>query len=542
MQPRDPLEVQHYGIDQFKYEAPEILATVGDALKDIMGTSRDVVPKGFEKYDKYFDETEDEKERAVVIPRYNGPKNTRVDYYNLESNTFNVTGMVNHAQASCVYLQQDLSVQFDKTIAAGQIMAGYVENTFSKLIRPFSIQRQFKQMYWNSPQVSSRLKIDIEQHVKLAPYLCDAAVLRNHVKKKRVARTENMGGGIYRFTFNYSLYEPLLGFQSGYALLNASRPFNQQKMMYPLAIQDYTINVDSEIATDKLVKRLIRDRRMAHTDEMHEGIQESVAMIGAGNAAALNASNHRIHSFTLSKPKLISYSQDDALQANKTVSSVSLHAPIFEVYKEPLYLDISQATGCDYDGMFNAAATQNKIPIVLQDIEEKELKIRCSTSKGFPSYFMLYLEDFGQDYIDMMMVNNEDNDVGTDNLIGTHPKIFSLTIKIFGQDIPITKLLGIEELEYMTRKNCHASCDFKEHMSFDPIVLLKLEDLGLATESVGYPNIKRLEMEFDIKQILVPYRAHLSHDILQLNAYVCFVYENHVLEGNNNRMEFVWKS
>ena len=114
MQPRDPLEVQHYGIDQFKYEAPEILATVGDALKDIMGTSRDVVPKGFEKYDKYFDETEDE--RAVVIPRYNGPKNTRVDYYDLESNTFNVTGMVNHAQASCVYLQQDIVGTFQHAL------------------------------------------------------------------------------------------------------------------------------------------------------------------------------------------------------------------------------------------------------------------------------------------------------------------------------------------------------------------------------------------------------------------------------------------
>ena len=79
-------------------------------------------------------------------------------------------------------------------------------------------------------------------------------------------------------------------------------------------------------------------------------------------------------------------------------------------------------------------------------------------------------------------------------------------------------------------------------MSFDPIVFLSLEDIGLATETVGYPNIKRLEMEVNIKQILLPYDAHRLHEDVTIKGYVCFVYENHVLEGNNDRMEFVWKS
>ena len=83
-------------------------------------------------------------------------------------------------------------------------------------------------------------------------------------------------------------------------------------------------------------------------------------------------------------------------------------------------------------------------------------------------------------------------------------------------------------------------------MKYDPIVLLKLEDLGLATESVGYPSAKRLELEVEIKQIVLPRHYNFrSYTELQpappMRAYAAFVYENHVLEGNNNRFDFVWK-
>ena len=83
-------------------------------------------------------------------------------------------------------------------------------------------------------------------------------------------------------------------------------------------------------------------------------------------------------------------------------------------------------------------------------------------------------------------------------------------------------------------------------MQYDPIVLLKLEGLGLATESVGYPQAKRLEMSVEIKQIILPKHYHYRYSAPDqpappMRAYCAFVYENHVLEGNNNRLDFVWK-
>ena len=129
------------------------------------------------------------------------------------------------------------------------------------------------------------------------------------------------------------------------------------------------------------------------------------------------------------------------------------------------------------------------------------------------------------------------------------PTLSRMTVVTRGSDRiieQITKQLNKEELEYITKKNCHPRCDFNENMKYDPIVLLKLEDLGLASESVGYPSAKRLEMEVEIKQIVLPrhygFRSFVADQAAPpMRAYAAFVYENHVLEGNNNRMDFVWK-
>ena len=109
----DPLELKAYGHDDFKYQAPEVLATVGDDLPDILGTSRDIVPKGFSKYEEYFDKDDyEDEQKQVLIPRYDGPKNTRVNIVTEEDDTFQINGMINHAQASCVYLKQHITARF----------------------------------------------------------------------------------------------------------------------------------------------------------------------------------------------------------------------------------------------------------------------------------------------------------------------------------------------------------------------------------------------------------------------------------------------
>ena len=141
-----------------------------------------------------------------------------------------------------------------------------------------------------------------------------------------------------------------------------------------------------------------------------------------------------------------------------------------------------------------------------KEVGTKRCIIKCNTSKGYPSYFLIYIEDFGNDYFDGSFDDSAvatrysvARDVGTDLLIGGHPKIYNMSIRVFGQDFPIVKNLGHDELEYITKKNAHPRCAFVENMSYDPIVFLKLEDIGLATEDIGYPNDKRLELEITVK-------------------------------------------
>ena len=83
-------------------------------------------------------------------------------------------------------------------------------------------------------------------------------------------------------------------------------------------------------------------------------------------------------------------------------------------------------------------------------------------------------------------------------------------------------------------------------MGYDPIVLLKLEDLGLGTEDLGYPNPKRLEMEIEVNQIILPrwyakqYIA-AGNTTAKIKVVAALVYENFCLQGTNNNLDFVWK-
>ena len=551
---RDAYEMRDYEAEDFKSKRSGPLQAVGDYLldrEDVMG----VADKHWnDKYGDFFDQGEDEdKQKTVVIPRYQGPKSTRVDVTPLVSNQFDVSGIPNHSQSSCVYLRQDIKFSIIKN---GQQFL--LESPLQ--LRPFAIQRQFQKMIWNAPQCGSQFDTHIQQQVRLAPYLCDAQMLVNCQQINVSPYAVNAPSQVF---FNYTVLEPLLGFQSGYKVLDAKRPYNQQNMKYPLAIQDYSISVQKYNRVPDILKRLLYDPQNAlHTDFSDLG--DSLSMALSISNVDLNASrlNHQVLTFETSEPELVSYSDNNALQANKSVSTVSLHAPTFVVFSSPVVLDpyeidnlkllpdenaLNHSNAAVQQPQFDNATNKPSIYILGVDTGTKETTITCNTAKGFPSFFMIYLEDFGNDYYDNTFAANSNVYVnGTDMIIGAHPQIYELEIKVFGQSFPITKQLNFQELEYLTKKNCHPRCNFKDNMNIEPIVLLKLEDLGLATESVGYPYAKRLEMEVRIKQLILPvhwnqrYRT-AGQPAPPMRAFAAFVYENHVLEGNNNRMDFVWK-
>ena len=558
---RDALEMRDYEQDDFRGKPSGPLQTVGDTILD-RGEMMGVADKHWnDKYGDFFDQGEDEdKQNAVVIPRYQGPQNTRVDVIPLLSNQFNVSGIPNHSQSSCVYLKQSFKFAVSSRNYNNAILRQY-------LTRPFTIQRQFQKLYWTAPQCARQLDTNIRQQVRLAPYLCDAQKLANCTNYQVTAQlVTNVAPA--KWFFNYTLFEPLLGFQSGYKLLDGSRPYNQNVMKYPLAIQDYQLNIQKYAKISDTVKRCLRDSRCVNASKV-ENYQDTFVLAPAqADTQGSTRANTYFDSLEISDPELVSYSNDSSLQDNKGVSTVSLHAPVMEVYTTQVVIDAYDLNGdlytpataivaaihtqgnlIDYvqntTGLGNSFALPRNF-ILGTDAGTKKTVIECNTSKGFPSYIMVYLEDFGNDYFDKDFANSAANDVGTDMLIGGQPMITALEIRVFGQPFPITKQLNKEELEYITKKNCHPRCDFNGNMKYDPIVLLKLEDLGLATESVGYPSAKRLELEVEIKQIVLPrhynFRAYTyGQPPPPMRAYAAFVYENHVLEGNNNRMDFVWK-
>ena len=295
----------------------------------------------------------------------------------------------------------------------------------------------------------------------------------------------------------------------------------------------------------------------------------------------MRSTNTIIRLEDMSKIGIVSYSDDSAMQANKNVSTIEMHAPYFQVFEKPVVFDggvtrpdptpdvhpdydaddpnydhfdvLAPSVMASFFGEANDNVEENsrfyeREPYILGvDGNSQVCKLTCNTSKGFPSYIMLYLEDFGADYADPDMVDSIQSNMGTDLFIGGHPKIMELSIKLFGQEFPITKKLEGDDLVYLTKKNSHPRCNFYEHMAYDPIVLLKLEDLGLCTESVGYPLAKRLEMEIEIRQIMLPanwgnlYEDRDEFPNFKMTARAVFIYENHVLEGSNGSCNFVWK-
>lgn len=558
MYSRDAYQMRDY--QQEDFGRPGIPLLEQRTPDDLMGADAEWE----NKYSDFFSKGEaEDKNKRVTIPRYMGPKNTRLDVYDLKDSdiqTVEISGIPNHAQPTCVYLKQSFLFEFKEG----------VRRTLAYFDRPFLLQRQYKSIVWNCPQSSQSFELYPQIQARLAPYLCDAQHLANCTQFKcdiieADSTTQNQEDYVTRW-LKISVSEPLLGFQQGYAKLDAVRPMNQGNYVYPLAIQDYSLSFNRYTGTDRL-KRMLRDPRKP-TEYTYGSLTKHEGLFGPELPSARldfsNKANIVFRKISETDSRICAYSEDSSNQDNKNVSSIEMHCPFFQVYKKPVILSaeavdlIPGLIGNYYThdqpiGMMPYFPRFNSRTAVILGVDEgsEVCRIQCNTSKGYPSFILVYLEEFGRNYYDPDMFTSIATESGTDLLVGGHPHIHELQIKLFGQEFPITKSLGHQELDYLTKKNSHPKCSFYEHMKYDPIVLLKLEDLGLGTESIGYPNSKRLEMEVVINQIMLPHGWALQYapnlPIVnnlpkpQITANVVFIYENHILEGTNGSCNFVWK-
>lgn len=583
MYSRDALKTRDYEQDDFRRPTNQPLPPRDPDV--LMGADAEWV----DKYADFFESGEPEdRMKSVVIPKYEGPKNTRLDIYTLsdqDRQTVDINGIPNHAQPTTLFLKQTFTIKTRQWITHMRSILAH---------RPFTLQRQFRSITWNCPQASEQFEIDTQVHCRLAPFICDAQMIKNCCQTKYSFIMKRMptnpvadandapqdNDPLMQASLNYAylnvndlltvedeitttitIMEPLLGFQQGYARLDAVRPMNQGNNIYPLAIQDYSLHFDRYPKKDRY-KRILRDNRQP-TDysSSNSNTNGYLGTEGAGRDVQNGIYNTNLQIFEKSSDpvQLVSFSDDSAIQENKNVSSIDMHCPFFVKFSNKVkinpYLEDHDEhrhgsvllTYSHHTFLPPVDYTDVSVPIVLGiDDGTEACKIRCTTSKGYPSYIMIYLEDFGRDYFDPTFTDSAVNNIGTDMYIGGHPTIHEMDIKVFGQSFPIVKNLTNTELDYLTKKNSHPKCDFDENMKYDPIVLLKLEDLGLGTELQGYPNAKRIEMEVDIRQIKLPHNyidrfKQPDMPLPNIDARVVFIYENYVLEGNNGQCKFVWK-
>ena len=114
-------------------------------------------------------------------------------------------------------------------------------------------------------------------------------------------------------------------------------------------------------------------------------------------------------------------------------------------------------------------------------------------------------------------------------------------VKIIGKENPFVSRLLEPDLYFMCRRNCHKYCNFKRLWDRENALLLSLEDIGLMGEDHGYPNRKRLELEFR-----VTWEAPIGGSLLDVMEQVgrkvqlrtVFINENHYLRGDPSQTEF----
>ena len=219
--------------------------------------------------------------------------------------------------------------------------------------------------------------------------------------------------------------------------------------------------------------------------------------------------------------ELTPYSANTALQANKDVSSIQLHAPQFVIYER----------------RFTMTHLPKDKSVLRTDIAAK---IDIETPLGYPSFFMIYVEHTDTHRRDYPIIRSG------------HPRITNLRMSLAGKEVPVLKAFSQKELDYITLKNCHRNSNYAEARYIDPLVLLDLESLGLGVEPDGYPVRKRLECSVELTALELPglfnslYSSHLewagNAEYTQNYVFKCIlIYENRVVEGSTNQMKINWK-
>ena len=302
--------------------------------------------------------------------------------------------------------------------------------------------------------------------------------------------------------FQYKLYEPFFVMGSGKSMLPCKRPFDIEGDEFPLVVQDYRVTFRRRF--DRGFYKYPLNSNTARIEDYYSWDR----FFTTGSVVAgVDIVREKVGDVLIDKQiqhnlKLITHSQDTAIQAEKEISFIEKYVPKLDIY-----------------------ATSFVSP------DDATITQRLYIDKGFPSFLFLRIE-----------WNSREMDPSfTSTTPLTRLKIQSVVVKLFGKNNEFVSSLLEEDLYFLCRKNCHKYCDFKNLWDNENALLLSLEDLGLMGELVGFPNRKRLDFEIRVTWKLPEtdtYERMMTTAGRTVQLRSVFINENHYLRGGRSQIEF----
>ena len=125
----------------------------------------------------------------------------------------------------------------------------------------------------------------------------------------------------------------------------------------------------------------------------------------------------------------------------------------------------------------------------------------------------------------------------------TDPVIQSLEFKVRGRENLFVRQLDADDLERLSRENCHKLCKWREWHESGQGILLSLADLGL-TEEIPYPERKRIQLEISCLKKKDPENALDGTTVVGLPDFLEFnvvvIRRNQLLKGDFTGTRFVF--
>ena len=150
--------------------------------------------------------------------------------------------------------------------------------------------------------------------------------------------------------------------------------------------------------------------------------------------------------------------------------------------------------------------------------------IKIETRSGMFEYLFLWIEYPSQ--IDVM------------DFPFSNPVIESLKILVRGRDNLFVRTLIADDIERLSRENCHKLCKWRELHESGQGILLSLADIGL-TEEIPFPQRERIQLEITCLSKSKPLTNEVNTpDFVDFNVVI--IRRNQLFKGDFTGTSFVF--